>query len=246
MKPSASLSLAFKKGVGSSRSLLHNLSLLIIGSTLGSCTPESKAVTFDSPHQEAFQKIAHADQQLREVLGAVSDKVVQLEQKTLAVGDYKFSANECNHGGCLPCDGSAISRIDYAELLAVVLGEAFGEGDTTTTFNLPDPRGRVAGMSGQGDGLNTRTTAQQIGEETHKLTVNKVPRHDHTGFKDSSFFLAGGTFPHESTVLQASDYTYAEGIGRSPLTSVEGSNQPHNNSLPTLFVVGNLFIYASE
>ena len=39
----------------------------------------------------------------------------------------------------LLCDGSAISRTDYAELFAVI-GTAFGAGDGSTTFNIPDLR----------------------------------------------------------------------------------------------------------
>ena len=39
--------------------------------------------------------------------------------------------------GWLLCDGSAISRTDYADLYAVI-GDTYGAGDGTTTFNLPD------------------------------------------------------------------------------------------------------------
>ena len=45
-------------------------------------------------------------------------------------------------GGWLWQDGSAISRATYASLFAV-LGTQFGVGDGSTTFNLPDRRGRV-------------------------------------------------------------------------------------------------------
>lgn len=39
----------------------------------------------------------------------------------------------------LLCDGSAVSRTDYAELFEVI-GTSFGEGDGSTTFNIPDLR----------------------------------------------------------------------------------------------------------
>jgi microcystin-dependent protein len=42
--------------------------------------------------------------------------------------------------GWLLCDGGVVSRTTYADLFAVI-GTAFGEGDGTTTFNLPDLRG---------------------------------------------------------------------------------------------------------
>lgn len=40
----------------------------------------------------------------------------------------------------LECDGSAISRADFADLFDVI-GTAYGVGDGATTFNLPDMRG---------------------------------------------------------------------------------------------------------
>jgi len=43
--------------------------------------------------------------------------------------------------GYLYCDNSALSRTTYANLFAEI-GTAWGYGDGSTTFNLPDPRGR--------------------------------------------------------------------------------------------------------
>jgi len=45
--------------------------------------------------------------------------------------------------GWLLCDGAAVSRTSYAALFAVI-STTYGAGDGTTTFNLPDLRGRVA------------------------------------------------------------------------------------------------------
>ena len=42
--------------------------------------------------------------------------------------------------GWLECDGAAIGRSTYATLFAAI-GETFGNGDGSTTFNLPDLRG---------------------------------------------------------------------------------------------------------
>ena len=43
----------------------------------------------------------------------------------------------------LLCDGSAVSRVDYSELFAVI-GTSYGAGDGTTTFNLPNKNGRTS------------------------------------------------------------------------------------------------------
>ncbi|NJK70930.1 MAG: tail fiber protein [Thermales bacterium] len=55
--------------------------------------------------------------------------------------------------GWLLCNGAAVSRTTYAELFTVV-GTIYGEGDGSTTFNLPDMRGRV----GLGSGTTTNPT----------------------------------------------------------------------------------------
>lgn len=55
--------------------------------------------------------------------------------------------------GYLECDGAAISRTTYAALFAL-LGSIYGNGDTTTTFNLPDFRGSFLRGWDHGAGLD--------------------------------------------------------------------------------------------
>ena len=43
--------------------------------------------------------------------------------------------------GYLLCDGSVVSRSTYSELFSII-GTSHGEGDGSTTFHLPDYRGR--------------------------------------------------------------------------------------------------------
>jgi len=57
-------------------------------------------------------------------------------------------------GAWLHCTGSAVSRTTYADLFSVI-GTAFGVGDNSTTFNLPDLRGRVPLGAGTGQGTAT-------------------------------------------------------------------------------------------
>jgi hypothetical protein len=58
-------------------------------------------------------------------------------------GEVKPFAGTAALVGYLFCFGQAISRTNYAGLFAV-LGTTYGVGDGSTTFNLPDLRGRVA------------------------------------------------------------------------------------------------------
>lgn len=57
-------------------------------------------------------------------------------------GDVKMSASATAPDGWLICDGSAVSRTTYAALFGRI-STAYGVGDGSTTFNLPDLRGRV-------------------------------------------------------------------------------------------------------
>src|SRR5687767_11562793 len=76
--------------------------------------------------------------------------------------------------GWLLCDGSAVSRTTYADLFASI-STSFGTGDGSTTFNLPDCRGRVAIGTGTGSGLTARSLAATVGTETHTLTTAQIP-----------------------------------------------------------------------
>lgn len=80
---------------------------------------------------------------------------------------WAYSA-EAAPTGWLLCDGSAVSRTTYADLFAVV-GEIYGQGDNTTTFNVPDFRGRfLRGWdNGAGNDPNAGTrTAMNTGGAT--------------------------------------------------------------------------------
>ena len=80
--------------------------------------------------------------------------------------------------GWLLCNGSAVSRTDYAELFAVI-GTNYGAGDGTTTFNLPDMRGMFPlGVSSTHPITGTGSSG---GAETVKLTAAQsgVPAHNH-------------------------------------------------------------------
>ena len=56
--------------------------------------------------------------------------------------------------GYLECDGAAVSRTTYADLFAVI-GEDFGNGDGSTTFNLPDLRGEFVRGWDNGAGVDS-------------------------------------------------------------------------------------------
>lgn len=66
---------------------------------------------------------------------------IVIAANVLQTGDLVASMNT-SHSGCLLCNGGAVSRTTYADLFTL-LGTAFGEGDGSTTFNLPDFRDKT-------------------------------------------------------------------------------------------------------
>ncbi|HRQ86635.1 MAG TPA: tail fiber protein [Candidatus Saccharibacteria bacterium] len=81
--------------------------------------------------------------------------------------------------GYLLEDGSAVSRATYANLFNVI-GTTFGAGDGSTTFNLPDSRGRVAVNLNSSDS-EFNTIGKKSGAKTVTLTEAQMPSHNHTG-----------------------------------------------------------------
>jgi len=97
--------------------------------------------------------------------------------------------------GFLNCDGSAISRTTYAILFAAI-GTTYGNGNGTTTFNVPDFRGRMPMGDGTGPGLSGRIIGQNgLGTESHNLNSANLPVHTHdfTHGHSNTFGLSGTT-----------------------------------------------------
>ena len=102
-----------------------------------------------------------------------------------APGDLIVSAASTRPGAVL-CNGAAYSRTDttYAALFAAI-GTAYGAGDGSSTFNVPDMRGRALVAAGAGTGLTNRALGVKFGEENHSLIVGEMPNHAH-GVTDPS------------------------------------------------------------
>ena len=79
--------------------------------------------------------------------------------------------------GWAKCDGQLVPIAQNAALFSL-LGTTYG-GDGKTTFALPDLRGREPIGKGQGAGLAAYAIGQKGGQETHTLTENEMPAHQH-------------------------------------------------------------------
>lgn len=129
------------------------------------------------------------------------------------------------------CNGDVVSRTTYSELFAIV-GTTFGIGDGSTTFNLPDLRGRIpVGVNG----LTFSSLGTLVGEETHTLTEAELPvvaghSHGYLSNGAGSYMMDGaGSFdPLQSTL-------------NTDVAGGFGSGNAHNNIQPSLGV--NYIIY---
>jgi microcystin-dependent protein len=136
--------------------------------------------------------------------------------------------------GWVWCNGGDISR-GYPELVAVL-------GKTS----LPDLRGRAIIGAGTGTGLTDRPLGSTGGEETHTLTVDEIPSHNHalntlshyhnlyysirrlTG-STNAWYTDGPAVRNENTDAQTD-----MGGNHNHTMTAEGGGQAHNNMQPYL------------
>lgn len=98
---------------------------------------------------------------------------------SVPTGTIMYSLTQNMGNGWLLADGREVSRTTYAALYAEI-GTRYGDGDGSTTFNLPDIRGRSPIGAGTGTGLTFRDiNSATVGEEDHVLTEDELPSHTH-------------------------------------------------------------------
>jgi len=116
-------------------------------------------------------------------------------------------------------DGQTRSRTTYAALFALY-GEKYGAGDGSTSFNIPDLRGRfVYGVGVQ----NEPNMYVSGGEVQHTLTTLEMPAHTH----DQRGFASGATTPVRNIAgARTGSETTVEATGST------GGDSPHNNMPP--------------
>lgn len=165
---------------------------------------------------------------------ALDDLVAAVRERLYEPGDLKISGTGAPSSGWLACDGAAISRTTYADLFNAI-GTAFGAGDGSTTFNLPDLRNRAPmGVGskiplGGSDGLietdRSLTHAHDIGGSTGSVGDHT---HNASGLSASSTTLSFTPSIAQNGVREpVTQHTHSHNV-----TGNTGSSGAHSHSLP--------------
>lgn len=153
---------------------------------------------------------------------------------TFPIGAISPYAGSIAPTNWLLCDGSAISRVTYADLFNVI-GTTYGAGNGSTTFNLPNLNGRVPVGQDTNDN-DFDKLGETGGEKTHTLTIDEMPSHKHDmKVKQNASSFSDG-YPAGGNTYEYSESDY-------PIQNT-GGGQPHNNLQP--YITLNYIIKAFQ
>lgn len=143
-----------------------------------------------------------------------------------------WSKAESNDSNWLVCDGSAVSRSSYSELFSVI-GTAFGSGDGSTTFNIPDLRRRasvgkgtadsIGASDGAAEGSRSLSHTHTAPEHTHSLSdhTHTLDGHKHS-ITGSSTLAISSSGTHSTSLNHTHDSVYT-GTPTHPTTNAAAS-----------------------
>jgi len=94
-------------------------------------------------------------------------------------GTVIYSARQTAPTGYLICDGSVVSRTTYATLFSAI-GTAFGAGDGSSTFALPDLRGQFVRSWNSGANNQSVTSGVDSGRSFGSGQTDQLQSHTHT------------------------------------------------------------------
>jgi microcystin-dependent protein len=134
------------------------------------------------------------------------------------LGSVCFSVTNYCPEGYLEANGQQLAINDY-QALYTLLGTTYG--GTTTTFNLPDLRGRVPVGQGTGPGLMPVVQGQKRGVESVMLSESNLPPHSHTPTFTPGSSSALSLNATTTTATSATPTTTANQLGSSTGPSVK-------------------------
>ena len=186
-------------------------------------TGDGKDVTVAfSPSSAADFSAPVSGSKLSAVMVMLSKWRNYISRALVPTGTVLAFAGSSAPSGFLLCDGRAVSRTTYTSLFSVI-GTTYGSGDGSTTFNLPDMRGRVA----VGSDANSIGTLR--GETAHKLTLSEIPSHSHPY---SSYVYSTGAENGRINSQEGAGVKWADPTNTRP----SGGGDNHNNMQPSLYL----------
>lgn len=139
-------------------------------------------------------------------------------------------------GGWFECDGAELSRTLYADLFSVIETH-WGEGDGSTTFNLPDCRGmfprgwnhgKSTGMFDPDAANRTPSnTGGATGDQVGTVQEEEIKSHDHTYQKTTN----------ATTVNGIGSVYVRQGINDNALTATVGGNETRPSNFSVMFII---------
>ena len=154
------------------------------------------------------------------------------------------------------CNGQIMSIAQNTALFSL-LGTYYG-GNGTTTFGLPDFRGRLPVGMGQGPGLSSYTIGEQTGTETVTLISQQIPMHTHyavAGTTAANNPAPTGLAPAGMVTPITGYYVADANKTGNPIAfsqnalQLTGGSQPHTNLMPSLaltFIIALQGIFPSR
>lgn len=134
--------------------------------------------------------------------------------------------------GYLRLEGQAVSRTTYSKLYEL-WGDTFGAGDGTTTFDIPDRRGRAGVGVNPGD-TEFKDPGAKFGTKTHTLTVSQIPKHRHSVYTGYGDMASGATDILRRQGWATTGRQYSDNFSGQPILSDTGGGGAHNNIQPSI------------
>lgn len=144
-------------------------------------------------------------------------------------GQLSFFARTAPPFGWLKCNGAAVSRTTYSALYAAI-GITFGDGNGTTTFNLPETRGEFLRVLDDGRGIDS-------GRAIGSYVASLLGSHTHTGSAlragDHAHGLMGEDVASTGILNQTGRATVADAMGCGTISGygVTEGGGPHTHTL---------------
>ena len=173
--------------------------------------------------------------------------------QAVPTGSVHMMATTTAPSGYLKCNGSAISRTTYAALFAII-GTAHGNGDGSSTFNVPDLRGEFVRGWDDGRGIDSGRnfgTAQSDQNEQHNHSATSTasvtdPGHFHNLLYNNGSFggSSGAVTPRgENTPTtpgidnRISTKTTGVTVSTSTTIANQGGNEARPRNIAMMYVI---------